>query len=212
MRKTELSPNVRAAENGYSMVELMVVIALLVIMTGVTVFSLRGNKRAYGADDEAMKILSMFREGYQRAITQRQAQRLTIDRPNNMIRLTDLGSLPGGDEITINRSVLNSQVTMDRPSVGGSPVTLPPAPYNYAEAAWGGTGAIDIFFFADGSVSNSLSVPAPLSLTVFLSPTPGSALAGRSNDNLIRAVTLYGPTASTKMWKFDTNRFIWEIN
>ncbi|MEW6129468.1 MAG: prepilin-type N-terminal cleavage/methylation domain-containing protein [Acidobacteriota bacterium] len=204
-------------ERGFSMIELMVVVSIIIILTTAAVIGFRGNKRAYAAEDEAQKILSFFREAHQRALAQRQAQRITIDRANNLIRLADMGMLPGGDEVIINRGVLNAEVTLERPTVGGNPLTLPNAPYNYPSANFDINGTLDIYFLADGSVTNTAgyasSSPAPISFTLFFSPTPGTAPSPEQpTGNLIRAVTLFGPTASAKVWRFDTNRFIWEVN
>jgi prepilin-type N-terminal cleavage/methylation domain-containing protein len=210
----------RKSEQGFSMVELLVVITMMVILTTVTIISFRGNKRNYAADDEATKILSFFREAYQRALSQRQAQKVSIDRANNIVRLTDMGRLPGGDEFLINRGVLNTLVTLDRPTVGGSPLTLPPAPYAYGAASFNTSGVLDLYFLADGTVTNQTGwdnqTYAPVSTTFFFSPSAAAALnstqASQPAGNLIRAVTLYGPTGSAKFWRFDSDKFIWEIN
>jgi prepilin-type N-terminal cleavage/methylation domain-containing protein len=208
-------------ERGFSMIELLVVLTVLTIMTGAIVFAFRGNKRAYAADDEAIKILSFCREAYQRALSQRQAQKLTIDRQNKLVKLTDMGTLPGGDEMLINRGVLNADVSLDQPRVGASLLPPPPAPYNYAPAAFDSANTIDLVFLADGSVTNSTgfnnSTFAPVSLTIFFSPSTGTAVtseqvAAANAGNLMRAITIYGPTGSAKFWRFDKDKFIWEIN
>src|SRR5689334_18774204 len=121
LRKVFSTPTGKNSQSGFSVVELMVVVIVMAIMTGVIVFSFRGNKRAYIADDEATKVLSFFREGYQRALSQRQAQRLTIDRGNRIIKLTDMGLLPGGDEVTVNRGVISTAVSLVQPVVSGNP-------------------------------------------------------------------------------------------
>jgi prepilin-type N-terminal cleavage/methylation domain-containing protein len=219
LRKIFPTPTGRNSQGGFSMIELLVVVVIMTIMTGVVVFSFRSNKRSYIADDEAAKVLSFFREAYQRALSQRQAQRITIDRNNNLIRLADMGLLPGGDETIINRGVLSTGVTMTQPIVSGNPLAPPPAPYNYAPADMS-SGTIDIYFLADGSITNATgfnnSSFAPVSLTFFFSPSQQVNTApGQSSSNagnLIRAVTLFGPTGSTRLWRFDTNNFVWEIN
>ena len=208
-------------ERGFSMIELMVVIFVIAIMTAAIVFNFRGNKRAYASDDEAMKILSFCREAYQRALSQRQAQKLTIDRQNKLVKLTDMGTLPGGDEVLINRGVLNPDITMDQPSVGATTLSPPPAPYNYTPAAFDSSNSLDLVFLADGSVTNTAnfnnSTFAPVSVTIFFSPSAGTAVnasqvAAVNSGNLMRAVTIYGPTGSAKFWRFDTDKFVWEIN
>jgi prepilin-type N-terminal cleavage/methylation domain-containing protein len=213
------TPRCRNSQSGFSMVELMVVVSIMVIMTGIVVFSFRGNKRSYVADDEATKVLSFFREAYQRALSQRQAQRITIDRTNNLIRLADMGLLPGGDETIINRGVLSTTVTMTQPVISGTPLSPPPAPYNYSVANLS-SGSIDIYFLADGSVTNATgfnnSSFAPASFTFFFSPSQEtvtqSGQTSSNSGNLIRAVTLFGPTGSTRLWRFDRTKFIWELN
>jgi prepilin-type N-terminal cleavage/methylation domain-containing protein len=218
--KTDVYLSMPARQNqqdGFSIIELMVVVAITITLTAATLIGFSGNKRAYAADDEATKVLSFFREGHQRALSQRQAQRITIDRQNNLIRLTDMGTLPGGDEMIINRGTLNTQVTMDQPNIDGNLLAPPNAPYNYPSAAFDLHGTIEIFFLADGSVTNAAGYvsasPAPVSLTMFFSPTQGTAESpAQPAGNLIRAVTLYGPTASAKFWRFDTNKFSWEVN
>ena len=220
-QKLLAKPSAANHQRGLSMIELMVVLIVITIMTGMIVFAFRGNKHAYAADDEAMKILSFCREAYQRALSQRQAQKLTIDRQNRLIKLTDMGTLPGGDEVLINRGVLNPNVTLDQPAVGASVLSPPPAPYNYTPAVFDSSSSLDLIFLADGSITNNTGFNngsfAPVSVTVFFSPTQGSAVnssqVGQDNaGNLIRAVTLYGPTGSAKFWRFDNTKFIWEIN
>ena len=210
----------RNSQSGFSMIELMIVFIVISVLTGIAVISFRSSKRSYAADDEATKILTLFREAYQRALSQRQAQRITIDRTNNLIKLTDMGRLPGGDEMLVNRAVLNPFVTMVQPSLNAGLVPPPPAPYNYTPADFS-SGALDIYFLADGSVTNSTNFTnntfAPVNFTVFFSPSPGSALspeqaAQQNTGNLMRAVTLFGATGSTKAWRFNGNQFIWEIN
>jgi prepilin-type N-terminal cleavage/methylation domain-containing protein len=211
----------RNSQSGFSMIELMIVVIMITILTGIAVISFRSSKRSYAADDEAIKMLSLFREAYQRALTQRQAQRITIDRTSNLIKLTDMGRLPGGDEMLVNRAVLNPLVSMVQPSVGAGLVPPPPAPYNYTPANFGTSGTLDIYFLADGSVTNATNFAnntfAPVNFTVFFSPSPGSALSPEqaaqiNSGNLMRAVTLFGATGSTKAWRFNGSQFIWEIN
>jgi type II secretory pathway pseudopilin PulG len=220
LRKIFPIPASKNSQSGFSMVELMVVTIVMIIMTGVVVFSFRSNRRSYAADDEAQKILSFFREAYQRALAQRQAQRITIDPTNKIIKLADMGLLPGGDETIINRGVLNGGVTLVQPVISGTPLTVPPSPYNYPAVDFSAGTALDIYFLADGSITNATgfnnSSFAPTSFTIFFAPSQQVATNGSQTSanagNLIRAVTIFGPTGSTKLWRFDNTKFIWEIN
>ena len=183
-------------EAGFSLIELLIVIAMVVILTTISVFALRSSKRSYAPDDEANQIVSFFREAHQRALSQRQTQRVTIDRNSLVVRLMDEGLLPGGDEVEIIRGKLNGTVAMTQPSIGGTLIPLPPAPYNYNTAVFTG-GICQFRFQADGSVLDSAG--NSISATFFFTPLDMNDQSG----TLVRAVTLFGPTASTRAWKYD---------
>ena len=189
-------------ESGFSVVELVVVVAISIILTTVAVFSLRANKRSYAADDEATQILSFMREAYHRALAQRQTMRVTIDRNNNIVKLMDEGLLPGGDEVEIIRGKSNDQVSFDRPSYKGVQAPLPPAPYSYGVAGFQ-NGTWSIRFRGDGSVVdvNGNSVSATL---YFVPPN--------LDATLIRAITIFGPSGSVRYWRYDGSAFVSEVH
>ena len=189
------------SQAGFSLTELLIVIAIMSILTVISVFALRSSKRSYAPDDEANQIVSFFREAHQRALTQRQTQRVTIDRANLVVRLMDEGLLPGGDEVEIIRGKLNGTVSMVQPNVPGTATLMPqpPATYNYNVAVFDAAFTSQYRFKADGSVTDS--VGNSVSATFYFLPSDG---ATDSNGNLVRAVTLFGPSGSTRAWKYDT--------
>ena len=189
------------SEDGFSLIELLIVIAMVVILTTISVFALRSSKRSYAPDDEANQIVSFFREAHQRAISQRQTQRVTIDRVNLVVRLMDEGLLPGGDEVEIIRGKLNGTVAMTQPSIGGTLIPLPPAPYNYNAAVF--TASVAQYRFrADGSVVDPLG--NSVSATFYFTPID----MNDQSQTLVRGVTLFGPSGSTRAWKYDGAKFI----
>ena len=189
------------SQSGFSLAELLIVIAIMSILTVISVFALRSSKRSYAPDDEANQIVSFFREAHQRALSQRQTQRVTIDRANKVVRLMDEGLLPGGDEVEIIRGTLNGTVTMTQPNIPltSTPMPPPPAPYNYNAAVFDAFQVSQYRFKADGSVTDS--VGNSLSATFYFLPVDGTT---DPNGNLVRAVTLFGPSGSTRAWKYDT--------
>ena len=186
----------RRSEAGFSLIELLIVIAMVVILTTISVFALRSSKRSYAPDDEANQIVSFFREAHQRALSQRQTQRVTIDRNQLVVRLMDEGLLPGGDEVEIIRGKLNGTVAMTQPSIGGNLIPLPPPPYNYNTAVFT-AGVCQFRFRADGSVVDSAG--NSVSATFFFTPLDMNDQSG----TLVRSVTLFGPSGSTRAWKYD---------
>jgi len=195
-----------SSESGFSLTELLIAVAMIIILTAIAVFSLSSHKKAYSTDDQATQVLSFFREAYHRALSQRQTMRVDIDVPTNQVLLTDEGLLPGGDEVKLLRGSLDTEIKFDRPVINGSPIATPPAPYNYSPAAFDSEGVFSARFRADGSVLDNAG--NLFNATIYFSPDPYRDF----DANLIRAVTLYGPTGSIKYWRYDaaTNTFIAE--
>jgi Tfp pilus assembly protein FimT len=186
-----------ASEAGFSLVELLIVVAMVIILTAIAIFSLRSSKRSYAPDDEATQIVSFFREAHQRALSQRQTHRVTIDRTTLVVRLVDEGKLPGGDEVEIIRGKLNGTVAMIQPTVNGELVPNPPSPYDYDPAEFN-DGICQFRFRADGSVLDSAG--NSLSATLFFIPLD----MNDDSANLVRAVTLFGPSGSVRQWRYDS--------
>ena len=191
------------SEAGFSLIELLLVFGVTAILTAITIFSLRSSKRSYAPDDEATQIVSYFREAHQRALSQRQTQRVTIDRNNLVLRLMDEGLLPGGDEVEIIRGKLNGTVSMQQPTVNNVVVPTPPGPYNYNPAPFV-NGVCALRFLADGSVVDAAG--NSISATFFFTPLD----MNDQSANLVRGVTLFGPSGSTRTWKYDAdnNKFL----
>ncbi len=199
--RTRFSPKRNAAEYqseaGFSLIELLLVFAVTAILTTITIINLSAHKRAYAPDDEATQIVSYFREAHQRALSQRQTQRVTIDRNDLVIRLMDEGLLPGGDEVEIIRGKLNGTVSLQRPTVNSVLVPTPPSPYNYNPAPFT-NGVCQFRFQADGSVLDAAG--NSISATFFFTPLD----MNEQSANLVRGVTLFGPSGSTRTWKYDS--------
>ena len=83
-----------------------------------------------------------------------------------------------------------------RKTSGGTPIPLAPAPYNYNSAVFT-DGVCQFRFQADGSVLDSAG--NSISATFFFTPLDMNDRSG----NLVRAVTLFGPSGSTRSWKYD---------
>lgn len=181
--------------DGYSAIELLIVAAMVIAVTAIAVFTLTPQKRAHRADDAAAQVTNFFRDAYHRAISQRQTMRVQIDRSANLVTLIDENRLPVGDEMEVRRAKLSDEVSLIPPVIAGAPVGAPPAPYSYGAAVFAG----DVWaarFRSDGSVVDGAG--NPLSATLFFSPVN----IRNSDFNLIRAVTIFGPSGSMRVWRY----------
>jgi prepilin-type N-terminal cleavage/methylation domain-containing protein len=197
----------RSVERGFSVLELLVVIAIIAIMIGVAIFSLPTAQRALAPDNASDQMVDVLRFSLQRALAERQVMRVEVTAGTGTtpgkIEIYDEGRIAPGDEALIRTESLvpNAEVTLNT-----SPTAFvrPPSPHNF-DAAPFVSNKLKVFFNPDGTVTNAADIPQSFSLVLFTpmgggSPDPGS----------IRAITLFGPTASVNEWRWDAgaNQFV----
>jgi len=187
-----------SASSGFTMVELMVVAAIIAILAMVAILSYNPNKSAYRPDDTALQITRFMREATSLASAQRKRMRLEIDGTRRTLSLyNEEGSISPTDDVLVRQEILpnSTEVALTQPSG----VALPAAPYNYTLAAYDTTTGIwKGYFQGDGTITDSSNLP--LSATFFFSP-PGATSTSPSNLQ-IRAVTIFGPSGSIRLWKY----------
>ncbi len=200
------------SERGFSVLEMVIVVSIIIILTAVAIFALGSNKRAYRPEDAANKIVNFMRDAYHRALAQRQAMMVEVDTVNSRIRIIDGGRFPNGDESVVREDVLinTSEVKMNQPTISGSALAPPTAPYNYNPATFN-NGVWRAWFRSDGSVVNTSANPAPISATFYFWPTNGSSNSPK-NASEVRAVTLFGPSGSIRYWIYDGQAFVKEVS
>lgn len=199
-------------ERGFSVLEMVIVVSIIIIMTAVAIFAFAPSKRAYRSEDAANKVVNFMRDAYHRALAQRQSMMVEIDTVNSRIRIIDGGRFPNGDESVVREDVLinSSEVKMIQPTVAGGALVPPAAPYNYTPATFT-NGVWKAWFRSDGSVVDASANPAPLSATFYFWPTNGSSNSPK-NASEVRAVTLFGPSGSIRYWIYDGQAFVKEVS
>jgi Tfp pilus assembly protein FimT len=196
------TPEQRRAR-GFSVFELLVVLAIVIVMVALTIPSLVMSQRTYATDDAAGQAVDFLRSAYERALTQRQIMRVKIDRGSGTIQLVDENG-PGEEDDDVVRTeplAALGTVTIGKPSG----VPKPPAPYDF-EAASFATNSWEIRFRSDGLAMNSTGRPQSAALYFYL-PQPGNATAV-DTPGLVRAITIFGPTAAVKLWGYDGAKFV----
>lgn len=216
MNPTELLPRsgrtrpASAGERGFSFVEVLIVVAMITILLSVAVVSVTSTRQAYAADNAAGQIIRLLREAQGRALSQRQRMRLTIDRDTRQAIIVDENTLAAGaaDDEQIRLEVLppSTDLAIQQPAN----YDVPAAPFNYAVADFTTNGGEwTIYFQSDGSATDATGTP--LSATFFFYP-PSASPNKPANSEQVRALTLFGPTGSARLWKYRKGKLAAEVN
>jgi Tfp pilus assembly protein FimT len=191
---------------GYSILELVAVIAIITIMVAVSVMSLPANQRALAVDNAGAQMVDVLRYAQQKALSDRQMMRVeltpgTSSTPGTIIVVDqNTISLGSADDVTIRSETLasNSDSTVSQ-TLSGMP--YPPSPYNFLVAPFA-SNTLKIYFSSDGSINavNGAGAATPLSFTlIYFTPLPN----GSPDPQSTRAITAFGPTGSIKVWRYD---------
>lgn len=82
----QILPSGYSSAKGFSVIELIVVIAVIGILSAITIMSFSSTQK-YAADDQALKILDILQEARQKALTQRRVMRVEFNNTTKQIRL-----------------------------------------------------------------------------------------------------------------------------
>jgi prepilin-type N-terminal cleavage/methylation domain-containing protein len=203
-------------QTGFSVIELLVVLAVVAIMVGISIPYLLNYRKLYRSDDQAIKMMDLMREAGQLALTRRRTMRLEIDLTDNALLIID--------ENGAAADTLVKMIPLDKPAdvrvdVIPNGVTKPNPP-NYANAAFAadGTGHMSgatsvtghnvwaARFQRDGSVVNAADVPISVNLYIW-PPASAGSLTPR-NRKEIRAITMFGGSGAMRFWKHNGTTFV----
>ncbi len=198
------------AQNGFSILEMVIVGAIIAIMIGVAIMSLPTQRRVLAVDFSGAQLVDVLRFANQRSLSERQVMRVEITPSTNTvpgkIEVVDQNTLAAG---TADDAVVRSETLVPKGEVGiltepTTTIPLPPAPFNFLQPTFVNNKFI-LYFTPDGQTTNEAgTTPQSLSLVYY---TPGSG--GDPDPGLTRALTLFGPTSSVRTWTYDigTNSF-----
>lgn len=196
---------------GFSVAELLVVLAIIGIMSAISLPYIFSNRIMYRSEEQSLRIMDLMREASQMALNQRRTIRFELDITDNSILI--INGVSASDTVVKripieNPAVLRMDITPD--GIGS------PNPPNYPGAVFaedevghmsGSTPVIgntvwSIKFKSDGSVENTGDVP--VSATLFVFPPAGT---GASDPNQVRAITMYGGSGAVRYWRYDGTTF-----
>lgn len=191
----------QARDRGFSVVELMMVFAIIAIMIAIALPSIFNARQTYAIDDASNQIVDILQFAQQRALGERQVMRVELvpgtSTTRGTIQVIDQNTLTGGvgDDLVIRNELLpeNKDTTINT-DPGRFP--MPPLPFNFNHWTWP-SGQLVIFLMPDGTATNAANTPQSLTLTMYVPLANGDPDPG-----LIRAVTLFGPTGSIRSWAY----------
>ena len=206
--------NKQTLENGFSIVELLVVLVIISVMAGISAYFFNAHQKLYKPDDQSLKIIDILQEARQRALTQRETIRVEINTTLNIARVIDENTpSTANDDKEVRRVALfgaNDVVITSRANnIGYNPpenLSAPNAifsPSNYPTSS--SQNVCTIRFQSNGNVLNAGndaigtgSIPTGVTLHIW-SPTVGAT----NNADIARAITIIGSSGSLRLWEFD---------
>lgn len=213
---------VKKNNEGFSLVELIIVMAIVLIMSGIAVFSLSANKESYKTDDEALMILDLLQEARFRALSQRETIRVEINLVTNQARLIDENSPTTADDDRVVRVILISPESdikiSSRPSTVSAnpptPLTAPDVVFAPSLHPTSQAQSVATFRFnltgqvLNAGVNDIGTNSSMTSSTLFLWPPKPGSPNEPSQPGLVRAITILGTTGAMQLWKYNGSQFV----
>ncbi len=203
------------AESGFSVTELLVVVAIIAVMSAIVIFYANSHKKAYQPDDEATQIADIMQEARQRALTQRRTMRVEINLTTNIVKLYDenIDATSASDDVALKSFVLfaPANVKVDtRPSeIAYNPAESAPVPNAVFKTSVYtpsiGQNVCTIRFLANGTVvdagTNAVGSGAVATGVTLHMWAPNKITPTQSD--IARSITVLGSTGVIRMWEFD---------
>ena len=190
-------------ERGFSMTEALVVMAIFAIMLAISLPQFLTYETNFTTDTVSKQVVDVVRFAHQQALGERQRMRIeltpgTAGQPGT-IEVVDEGTVSAGaadDEVVrTERLPPGNEISFAKPTG----VDVPSSPFNFSAAVYS-SGRFVIYFNPIGTSSGS-NVDVPKSATIFVAPTGTSSAS--PNVDLVRAITIFGPTGSIRLWGYE---------
>jgi prepilin-type N-terminal cleavage/methylation domain-containing protein len=181
-----------SSEGGFSLVEMMFVVGVMGVLTGMAVLQIGNARPALRGDGGMRVVLSQMNQAREAAITQRRNMRLTFTNGNQVQISRE--EIPGGGLTVISTVLFEGGARFGR--ISG----LPDTPDQFGNSNDVNFGvATEVKFSAEGKLINQNG--ASINGTVFVS-LPNQPLSAR-------AVTVLGSTGRVRGFKWDGR--IWKL-
>lgn len=206
--------NLSKNQNGFSLVEVLLVLTLIVFVGGAASFYLSGHKKLYKPDDQTLQIADILQEARQRSLTQRETFRVEIDLTENQVRLIDENGVTTADDdkvLKILTLYFPNEVRIDRRADNiainpPEPLPVPTATYLPSVYPLSTTHQVcTLRFQSNGTVTdggnNATGDGAIVSGVTLHIWQPSSE--NQNFFSIARALTVIGSTGSVRLWEYD---------
>ncbi len=215
MRNAALAP--QSSHDGFSVVDMMVVLALLGVLSALAIPQLIGQRRLIRSSAIYREVLTQLRFARQQAMTQRQVftfqyvnstkQILIIDHNNNpdasgVTVLTDAAYPNTAGSVVVSSISLSSGGVPTSELTYGIPAGLPTGALADGVSRTGlSSGQLNISFQPDGSVVDINGNPVNRALFFY---------NNKAASHTASAVSVLGAAGRVKLWRYDesVNRYV----
>lgn len=201
-------------QSGFSLVEVLIVLALILLIGSSAAFYLNAHKKLYKPDDQTLLIADILQEARQRSLTQRETMRVEIDLTDNQIRLIDENTVRTADDDKVLKVLpvyFPNEVRIDSRADNiayNPPEPLPVPTAKFLPSVYPPSATHQVCtlrFQSNGTVTdggnNATGDGAVVGGVTLHIWQPNSENTNVSS--IARALTVIGSTGSIRLWEFD---------
>jgi prepilin-type N-terminal cleavage/methylation domain-containing protein len=181
--------------SGFTLVEILVVVALIAILSAMGAMITPSAMRAATADSDIVRVTAALRTAREQAISQRRFVLVTFADPNQVV--ISVFNAAGTATTPLSTLELGRGIAFSLfPGEPDTPDAFSAAAVPTAAVSFG--GARSFRFSSEG-----------ICVDQFGDTVNGTVFVGKAGDELsARAVTVFGPTALIREWRWDGNQWI----
>ena len=202
--------NGKKAHAGFSIVELLVVLAIVATMVTFAILAM-SSRRLHYIDNQAYIVLDFLKEARQRAISQKEIMRVEINRDDGVIRLlneNDRGTANDDEVVRTHQFQSSKRINYDRApeNMASPPDAVTPVPVLEYKASTHPTSVPHnvgvVRFLPNGNITNAGSDAVGANATTtgvtlyFWSPTRLENGDFSNDAEVLRAITVLGTSGN----------------
>ena len=195
-------PRTRLSEAGFTLVEMMIVTAVIGLITGIAVVQIGSSRQGLIGDGAMRAVLSQFNQAKELAITQRRNMRVTFVNGNTV--QIDRVEVPGGALTPISTVIFEGGLQFlkiatlpDLSTQSTEPLAVASPSLSATLAVSFGASTSEVRFSPDGTLVDQDGVTLN-----------GTVLVAKQNQQLsARAVAVFGSTGRVRAYRWDGARW-----